>query len=28
MKRALPDLMSKCKNLQGAVYTHFETSNS
>jgi hypothetical protein len=27
MKRALPDLMPKCENLQDAVYTHFAVSN-
>jgi hypothetical protein len=27
MKRALPDLMPKCENLQGAVYTYFTASN-
>ncbi|MDR2700018.1 MAG: transposase [Nitrososphaerota archaeon] len=27
IKRALPDLMPKCENLQGAVYTHFAASN-
>jgi transposase len=27
MKCALPDLMLKCENLQGAVYTHFAASN-
>jgi hypothetical protein len=28
MKRALPDLMSKCETLQGAVYTYFARFNS
>ena len=27
MKWALPDLMSKCENLQDAVYTRFAVSN-
>ncbi|MCL2288055.1 MAG: transposase [Candidatus Bathyarchaeota archaeon] len=28
MKRALPDLMPKCETLEGAVYNHFNYSNS
>jgi len=28
MKRALPDLLPKCETLEGAVYAHFNHSNS
>ena len=28
MKRALPDLIPKCETLEGAVYNHFNYSNS